>query len=80
MMSTQNSTGSVEPLTLLTAPETYDGLAVARMMVTQRIKSAKTQPKRDLLLSILILLERGDVEVYLDPMTGELLYKAKELN
>jgi hypothetical protein len=77
MMAAQDSTGSIEQSTPL---ESYDGLAWARMMVEQRILKAKTRDARDVLYSVLILLERGDVEVYLDPMTGELLYKAKELN
>jgi hypothetical protein len=77
MMATQDSTGSLEHPTSKT---TYDGISWARMMVENRIIKTRDEDRRDLLYNILFLLERGDVEVYLDPLTGELLYKAKELN
>lgn len=77
MMATQDSTGSIEQPT---TPETFDGLALDRMMVEARIKQAKTRAVQDFLYNILFLLERGDIRVYADPLTGELLYKAKELN
>ena len=77
MMATSDSTGSIEQPT---TSETFDGLALDRMMVEARIKQAKTRDVQEFLYNILFLLERGDIRVYADPLTGELLYKAKELN
>jgi hypothetical protein len=76
MMAAQETTGSLNNHSSLT----YDGLSWAKLMVESRILSTRDSEKRNLLYNLLYLLERGDIEVYPDPITGELLYKTKELN
>jgi len=77
MMAGQDTTGSIESPT---NPFNYDGLSWAKLMVENRILKTRDYEKRNLLYNLLYLLERGDIEVYPDPITGELLYKTKELN
>ena len=77
MMATENTTGSLENPT---NPFSYDGISWAKLMVENRILKTRDYEKRNLLYNLLYLLERGDIEVYPDPLTGELLYKTKELN
>jgi|TARA_R110000824_G_scaffold188071_7_gene369444 hypothetical protein len=87
MMATSDTTGSIEqpatPTALTTTtgdPVTFDVLALDRMLIESRIRKAKTSAVQEFLYNILFLLERGDVKVYTNPMTGELHYEAKELN
>lgn len=86
-MATSDTTGSIEqpatPTALTTTtgdPVTFDVLALDRMLIESRIRKAKTSAVQEFLYNILFLLERGDVKVYTNPMTGELHYEAKELN
>tara|TARA_R100001244_G_scaffold131970_1_gene106419 strand:- start:30 stop:230 length:201 start_codon:yes stop_codon:yes gene_type:complete len=50
------------------------------LMIQARIKNAKTVVEQDLMQAILYLYERGDLEVSLDPVTGQILYKSTEVN
>tara|TARA_R100001510_G_C7640332_1_gene198022 strand:- start:527 stop:760 length:234 start_codon:yes stop_codon:yes gene_type:complete len=77
MMATENTSGSIENPT---NPLTYDGLHWSKLMIESRLLKTVDYDKREILYNLLFLLERGDIEVYPDPITGELLYKAKELN
>lgn len=76
MMAGQEATGSLNSHSSFT----FDGISWAKLMVENRILKTRDSEKRNLLYNLLFLLERGDIEVYADPITGELLYKTKELN
>jgi hypothetical protein len=58
----------------------YDTTAINRLLIQARIKNAKTVLEQDLMQAILYLYERGDLEVSLDPVTGQILYKPTEVN
>lgn len=70
------NTGSIEQLT----NDCYSATTVQRMMITSRMLMEVDPKTQRLLQDLLYLLERGDIMVYKDPLTGELKYRTKELN
>lgn len=58
----------------------YDAMLLNRLLLKAKIRSAKTVLEQEFMTTILSLYERGDLEITRDPATGELLYKATELN
>lgn len=70
------NTGSIEQLT----SDCYSATTVQRMMITSRMLMEVDPKTQRLLQDLLYLLERGDIMVYKDPLTGELKYRTKELN
>ena len=70
------ATGSIEQL----EENYYSATTVQRMLITSRMLMEVDPKNQRLLQDLLYLLERGDIMVYKDPLTGELKYKSKELN
>jgi hypothetical protein len=71
---------SYEDVVDIVDKDQYDAMLFNRLLLKAKIKNAKTILEQEFMTTILCLYERGDLDITRDPSTGELLYKATELN
>lgn len=75
------ATGSVEQsIEQLANGDYYSATTVGRLLVTSRMLMEVDPKVQRQLADLLYLLDRGDIIVYKDLLTGDLKYKVKEIN